>query len=327
MLLPGLVNAHSHLELAYLVGAIPAGGGFAAFARGIAATRGGFTMEQRVRAVSAADARMWADGVQAVGDIANDESAFGVKGRSAIRYRTFAEHFGLRNTTTALVDPLLTHPDTELTPHSLYSVLEAPMQAICHQGNGPLSIHYLESPSEKELYERCGAFWQTYSEAGLDCDFLRHHATPTERLVASVPADRPVLLIHNCCVTQEDIDRVMSHFTAPVYWCLCPRSNRYIADLRPPVELLRRNGLTICIGTDSLASNWSLSMAEEMKLLACLPLEELLQWATRNGAAALGWSDTLGELAVGRRPGLVQLTGFDPRTMRLTEHAETRRII
>ena len=71
------------------------------------AQRGRFDEEQRRRAIEAADARMWREGVAAVGDVANGESTFAVKARSAIRYRTFAELFGLQSVSTAPVDGLL----------------------------------------------------------------------------------------------------------------------------------------------------------------------------------------------------------------------------
>ena len=152
ILLPGMVNAHCHLELSCLRGAIPAGGGFAAFARGMGAQRGRFDEEQRRRAIEAADARMWREGVAAVGDVANGESTFAVKARSAIRYRTFAELFGLQSVSTAPVDGLLRHAATSLTPHSTYSVPDALFRRICSGGDAPLSIHFMESPAEEALY-------------------------------------------------------------------------------------------------------------------------------------------------------------------------------
>ena len=67
------------------------------------------------------------------------------------------------------------------------------------------------------------------------------------------------------------------------------------------VQLLRKNGLNICIGTDSLASNTSLSIIEELKCFADIPLDELLHWATDNGAAALGIA----------QKGLINICGAD----------------
>lgn len=325
ILLPGLVNAHCHIELSYLHGAIPPGGGFAAFARSMGEVRNRKSEEERRLAVESADAGLTRQGVAAVGDISNGETACPTKERSRIAYRTFAEVFGLNTRTTERFRPLLHHPDTSLTPHSLYSVPDETFRSICREGEEPLSIHFLESPAEKELYQRCGALWEWYGRSGMSCDFL-HYGSPAKRLVASVPRDRSVILVHACMTEQEDIDLIMNHFTAPVYWCLCPRSNRYISNLRPPVDLLRRNGLNICIGTDSLASNDSLSLLEELRSLPEVPLAERLHWVTATGAAALGWSDRFGRLEPGRRPGLLLLSGLDYERMQLTDRSSITRI-
>lgn len=263
VLVPGLINVHCHLELSYLRGAIAQGGGFAAFARSIGRVRGQFSEQERTAAIAAADARMWAEGMQAVGDVANGDSAFAVKARSRLSYRTFAEVFGLHTDSTDEQRRLLRYPETSLTPHSIYSVQDALFREICAEGDEPLSIHFMETPAEAELFEQRGELWEWYRKAGFTCDFL-HYGSPARRIVESVPADRSVILVHNCCVNQQDIDLIMNHFTAPVWWCLCPGSNRYISRLVPPVELFRRNGLNICLGTDSLASNTALSLLGEM---------------------------------------------------------------
>lgn len=324
LLLPGLVNAHCHLELAYLRGAIAEGCGFAGFAAGMGRVRDRCTEAQREAAAAAADARMHRAGIAAVGDIANGELAFGVKSRSRMRYRTFAEVYGLRTADIQGVRGLLRHPHTSLTPHALYSLQDALLRRIACEGESPLSIHFMESPDETELFERRGALWAWYERAGFVCDFL-HYGSPAQRLVQSVPPWRSVVLVHACCVRQQDIDLIMNHFSAPVCWCLCPRSNRSISRLTPPVELLRRNGLNICLGTDSLASNDCLSVLEEMKLLSGVPLTELLGWATAGGAAALGMEE-MGRVAVGLRPGLSVLTGLDYDRMALTDASAIRRL-
>lgn len=321
-----MVNAHCHLELSCLRSAIPSGGGFVAFAQGMGAQRGRFDEARRQRAIAAADARMRSDGVAAVGDVANGPSAFAVKERSPIRYRTFAECFGLQTVSAAAVEGLLDHAATSLTPHSTYSVPDALFRSLCSGGDAPLSIHFMESPAEELLYRGEGELAAWYAARGWSCDFL-HYGSPVERLVACVPPTRSVLLVHNCCVTQQTIDRVMAHFTAPVWWCLCPGSNRYISGVRPPVELLRANGLNLCVGTDSLASNGALSLVDELRLLGEeIPLAERLLWATAGGAAALGFGDELGTIARGRRPGVVLLGGVDLRTMRLLPGSRTTRL-
>ncbi len=326
ILVPALVNAHCHIELSYLEGQIEPRGGFAAFAAGVARTRNLFTAEQMEEAIRQADVKMWQEGVGAVGDIANGVSAFSVKANSPIRYRTFAEVFGLRTASIEALEPMLHYPETSLSPHSTYSLQDEIFKQVCCKGDAPLSIHFMESLGERELYEGHGALSEWYKTQGWECDFL-HYASPAERVVASVPAERSVMLVHNCCVTQRDIDVIMSHFTAPVYWVVCLGSNDYISGLKPDINLLRRNGLNICVGTDSLASNGSLSMLAELKRLNEYPLDEILTWATANGADALGYGDSLGRLEVGKRCGLAVIDALDYDKQTLTDRSTCRRLV
>ncbi len=328
VLCAGFVNIHSHLELAYLRGAIEEGGGFANFAASMGRVRENFSEEEQLTAIAEADKAMWTEGVDAVGDIVNGATSFAIKEQSPIYYKNFAEVFGLRECNIERQRKLLKYPNTSLTPHSIYSVQDVPFKMVCCADcENPLSIHFLETQSEKELFVGGGSLHEWYKSVGFECDFLRYR-TPAQRIVECVPKDRSVIFVHNCAVSQEDIDVVMSHFSAPVYWALCPRSNNYISGLEPQsVELLRANNLNICIGTDSLASNWSLSMVEELKMFKGVPLAELLQWATLNGAKALGVEGRLGSIEVGKQCGIVNLTGVNLSDFTLTSAAKAVRIL
>jgi hypothetical protein len=284
------------------------------------AARAASTEEDRRAADAFWDAKMWAEGVSVVADICNGNSTFDLKTRSRIRYRNFCELFGLGADPArafALRDNALgLSLEAEVTPHSTYSLNRDAFAASTQLSiiSSPLSIHFLESEQEIDLFHRRGPLWDWYVEQGLAPDFL-DYGGPAERLVAQIPADRPVMLVHNCCVTQRDIDIVMGHFKAHVTWVVCPGSNRYISGLQPPVDLLRRNGLRIAVGTDSLASNTALSMVEEMRLLTGVPLVELLGWVAAD------------IIAPGHAPGLVHLTGLDLGTLTLTERTKAQRII
>lgn len=326
ILCPGWVNAHCHLELSYLRGAIAEGTGFAGFAREIGRTRGGFTPSQRLAAAEAADAAMWAEGVAAVGDVANDALIMPVKTQSRIRYRTFAEAFGLMIASTDSLGELLRYPSTSLTPHSTYSLQDTLFREICSAGDDPLSIHFMESADEKALYSGCGSLAEWYGRMGWQCDFLGW-GTPAARIAACVPSRRQVLLVHGCFTQREDIEMLDGHFDRPPFWVLCPESNRYISRLMPPVELLRAAGCRICLGTDSLASATTLSMVEQMRLLGDVPLEEMLMWATWNGACALGMEDDLGSIEPGKHPGIVLLEGVDLNAMKIGGDTRARRLV
>ena len=101
----------------------------------------------------------------------------------------------------------------------------------------------------------------------------------------------------------------------------------YIENKLPPVHLFRKNNLKILLGTDSLASNTSLSVLDEIKTLRKnfpeIPLVEMLQWATLNGAEALGFEGELGSFAKGKKPGVLNI-GFDSQNL---EPENVRRLI
>lgn len=332
IIVPGFVNAHTHLELSHLRGAIAPGGGFTEFVRKMREVRGRFSEDERRAAAEYRDAKMWSEGVSAAGDICNGSETFGVKLCSRIRYHNFAELFGL-GADPETARAMRREADAQglpatVTPHSTYSLGRAAFAAaVGADANAPLSMHFMESEAEAGLFRRKGPLWDWYAAQGLEPDFLGFGG-PAERLAAQVPADRAVMLVHNCCVTQRDIDIVMEHFTAPVTWVLCPGSNRYISGLEPPVGLLRKNRLRIAVGTDSDASNTEISMVRELGLLpGGAPLDEILGWATLGGAKALGMDGKLGSIEVGKSPGLILLTGVDMDAMSLTESATARRIV
>ncbi len=325
----GFINAHCHLELSYLRGKIDPYIGFDGFAQQIGKVRGEATEAERLAAIVREDIAMRNGGVAAVADIANGDSSMACKSQSPIHYHTFAEVFGLRTTSLESAQWADKYPNTSLTPHSTYSLNDKIFRDIATlSGNTPLSIHFMESDGEGDLFSRRGRLWNWYSNVGFECDFL-DLGSPAERIIASVPRNRNVMLVHNCCVTDRDIELIMNHFSAEVYWVVCPRSNDYISRLKPSKALFRK-GLNLCIGTDSLASNWSLSMLEEMRLLmdvSDLTLAETLTAATSTGAKALVISDLLGDIAVGKQPAINILSGLDFGRMRLTEDSRVDRVI
>ncbi|MFR9620054.1 MAG: amidohydrolase family protein [Rikenellaceae bacterium] len=323
----GFVNAHCHLELSYLRNKIAEGGGFATFASQIGRVRTLASDQERLEAIKEADAELTAAGVVATGDIVNGTTSYATKSCSTIEYRNFAEIFGLNTHDTQSVEPLLSLPNTSLTQHSTYSLNDTIFRHVAGQAtpNAPLSIHFMESEHEQLLFERQGSLHEWYERAGFECDFL-HYGSPAQRIVSCIDASQPVILVHCCMVHQEDIDLIMSHFTAPVYWVVSPRSNHYISRLTPPIELLRRNSLNICVGTDSLASNHSLSILEELRMFPEVPLAERLDWATRQGAAALQMEHR-GTIEVGKRPGINIISALDYPTMGISQQTHIQRII
>ena len=326
ILIPGMVNCHCHLELSYLKGAIAEGEGYGGFARSIGAVRNNFTTEERIRSARVADAQMWEEGVEAVADIANDDLVMEVKTQSKIEYHTLFEFFGLNNRDVEPhFDLANRYPRSYVTPHSTYSVQDEPFRQICDRNSTLLSIHLLESDAEEGLYHGRGSLHEWYQRMGWESDFLKYES-PAGRVAGCIDRKCRVLLVHNTRATAEDIATVESH-TKNGTWVLCPESNRFISNDRPPVELLRKSGVAIAVGTDSLASARSLSMIENLRLLGNHSLRELLTWATLNGAKALGIDGMKGSIEIGKRPGLVVIEGADLHNLCLTPESVAHRII
>ena len=336
VLIPDLVNAHCHIELSYLKGTIPPGGGFIEFARQLGQVRGIYTEEERIAAASFQDAVLWRQGVVAVGDISNGATSFVVKSGSNIRYDSFLELYGLQCVDADSLMPLADMASTckisyTVTPHSTYSLNKNAFSSAVAGFPGqerdlPLSIHFMESEAEKELYDGKGPMKAWYNERKMNTDFTGY-GSPADRIVAQVPKDRNIMLIHNCFVTASDIDIIHNHFNGRVTWVLCPGSNDYISGIKPPVSLLRSKGATIAIGTDSLASNYSLDMVSEMRMIDGVPLTELVEWATINGSRALGDQNEALGFERGSRSGAVLISGLNWHNMSLTPESRSERIL
>lgn len=342
ILIPGMTNAHCHLELSFFKGAIPQHAGMVKFIEHVVSKRNDYSREEQVARAIEEDVAMWREGIQAVGDISNDTTSFPAKVRAMregrTRYHTFAEFFGMPADDEAeafyrrSVDPLLAAAARDgliITPtqHSTYFMSDKLFRLGA--GSARMSIHFMETPAEVDFFDRRGGIYDMVKEsAGREPDFLAYggHA---ERLVASLPKDAHLVLIHNTQMRPKDLELILNYFE-DVTFVLCPRSNYYIDADFPPAQMLYEAGARVALGTDSLSSNTSLSLTEEIKWLAKhnpqIPLSAMLQWATLNGARALGFGEEIGSFEQGKRPGAVLLTGIDFSSMTLTEDARTVRL-
>jgi len=111
--------------------------------------------------------------------------------------------------------------------------------------------------------------------------------------------------------TAEDIAKA-HNWNHKTFWATCANANLYIENRLPDYQAFLDADAKMTIGTDSLTSNWQLSVLEEMKTIqkykSFIPFETMLTWACKNGAEALGYEDTLGTIEVGKGPGLVHIS-------------------
>lgn len=344
IIVPGFINAHCHLELSHMKAMIPTGTGLVEFIRQIV-TRRNFNSELIAPSIHAADDEMYKQGIVAVGDISNVPDTFEVKQHSKLRYHTFVEAFDLMQADKAQeemdksfqVFNQLKGPaghKKAIVPHATYSVSDKLFGLIrsLNQTDVTTSIHHQETDAENEFIStRTGLLVNFFQGFGLNLD----QYIPTNLLASSVPvrymsSDQKTLLVHNTMSTPEDIETIES-WNKDAYWVTCPNANLYIENRLPHYQYWLDKGSKLCLGTDSLASNWQLSILEEMKTIqkyqSYVPFSELIKWATINGAVSLGFDKDLGSIEPGKTPGLVHIDHFDFDDFTFSSNSRSHRII
>ncbi len=330
-LLPGLVNAHTHLELSALAGRVPGGAGFVPWASALMAVAHDLQFEAKRDAARAAASAMVAAGTSAVGDVANALDHVDVIGEVGLRGLVFHELVGSREARTgdALADAererlhFLDHepwPDGVgyvPAPHAPYSAGSELLRRIFIAAAAtphPTAVHVAEDPDEITLLRHGTGRWAPIL-AGLGV--VPGSRTPGLAPVAYLASlgafagPRPPLLVHMVHASAEDRDLARQH-RAPVV--LCPRSNLHIGGRLPDVPALLAAGLVVALGTDGLASTPDPSLWGEIAALserfADVNPEVWLRAATLGGAHALGLP-MLGALAPGLRPGVISVAILD----------------
>ena len=345
-IVPGFVNAHCHVELSHLHGKFRKGTGMAGFIDQINALRDWAGADVKARLTQEWMDKMWKDGVSAMSDISNDDSSFKVKSSHKLYTRTFLEVFGsepeMCEGVMADVTALKAAADAEgidaaPTPHSCYTMSPQLLSASSAAGleSGYLSYHSQESQEEEDLLiSGSGAMYENRKRSGMSTPPVTGESSLKyfiDRLAAAKPApyDEHILLVHNVCLKQDDIDaakKVMNN----VYWAICPLSNIFIHNALPPVPLMRRNGLDITVGTDSLSSNDDLDMVKELVCIrqnfSEIPMNEILVWACLNGARFLSKEKALGSLTPGKTPGIVFVSNVDENGS-FTSESKSERVI
>lgn len=343
-LIPGLINAHCHLELSHLQNAVKEHTGLDGFLEELMSVREAdeSTIKQ---AIEEADAAMWKNGIVAVGDISNGSASFATKNNSPIRYHTFIELYG-RNATNAesifstgenLLDQLTKNKinfSGNINPHAPYSVSNELLDLICNhvsEKDGIFCIHNQETESEDDFFKLGeGIMVNRMKKMGIDLSsFSPTGKSSLQSLLNPMSSQRKVLLVHNTFSNEFDIIAAEAMLNN-VYWCLCPSANLYIENRLPSIDLLRKHANKIVIGTDSLASNQQLDIIREMYVLQShfndLTCEELIEWGTLRGAEILGFDSVLGSFSAGKNPNCVLVKHVDKKGVKFLPGSYARMI-
>ncbi len=342
ILIPGMINAHCHLELSHMVGRVDTGTGLLPFLKKVVTLRE-VAIDIIMQAISDQDMKMYQSGISAVGDISNTSHTHQTKMSSPIRYYSFVEMFDFMqdsmtdNTIAQYKEVYNTHianekNDKSYVPHAPYTVSKRLMKEI-NLFNNPgatVSVHNQETPPENELFLKgTGAFHDFFEQFGFKYPSdICIDQTSIHYLLKHMDPRCKTLFVHNTLTTRDDVDAALA-FSSDIYWATCPNANLYIENRLPDYQVFLESGVKVCVGTDSLTSNWQLDIWEEVKTIlrhqSYLSMDDVIKWATLNGAEALSMDDQLGSLTIGKSPGLVHVDGrVDDQGVHITDSKSHR---
>lgn len=321
ILSPGFINAHCHLELSHMKDRIKPGSGLVDFVHEVVTGRHAEEAEI-LQSIETLEKQMADSGIVAIGDICNNVTTLNQKRKRRLSYYNFIEASGWLPSAAAqrfqrCIEILKSFSgsglDAAIVPHAPYSVSDELWNKIIpYFGNKIISIHNQETAFEDEFFlNGSGDFVRMYDLLNIDNTFFKPPQTSSlQSYFPRLARAKSIILVHNTFTKQEDIDFIKKQDPGPlVSFCICINANQYIENAAPPVKMFINNNCNIILGTDSIASNYNLNMVGEMtKIQQVYPetnLNEMLGWATLNGAKALGFQDTLGSFEKGKTPGVV----------------------
>jgi cytosine/adenosine deaminase-related metal-dependent hydrolase len=317
ILLPGLVNAHCHLELSHLAGTLPGDGGFVPWVEGVVASRAAFA-EADVRAATASAIRFLEEsGTVAVGDVSNALGHLDLLSASSLSAVVFLELLSwdparaeaalafAEQRLAGVARVLRPGLEVRLAAHAPHSVSPALFGLLVGCG-GPSALHLAESPDETAFLADGSGAWPGFLERrGLGhVAFAPPGTSPVRYADRLGVLNERLVAAHGVKLDAADREILARR---GVHVVLCPRSNRHLRVGAADVPALLASGVRLALGTDSLASAETLDVLDDAVLLRRQFPEvdpgALLRMATLGGARALGF-DELGSIAPGKRAAL-----------------------
>jgi len=332
ILLPGLVNAHCHLDYTDMAGQIAPTRSFTDWIKAIISLKAGWGYGEFAQSWLNGAAMLARSGVTTVLDIESvPELLPELWSSRPLRFFSCLELISIRNRASAAAQLQgaaetiagwgATAAGVGLSPHAPYSTsseLRRLAAETARQHRWPLTTHVAESAEEFEmfLYQRGPMFeWLRGQRDLADCG----HGSPVQLLAREGLLAENFLAVHANYLWAGDAQLLGQHGASVVH---CPRSHDYFRHQHFPLETLRAAGVNLCLGTDSLASVGKsseppvLDMFAEMRLLAArsssLAPEFILRMATVNGARALGRAGEIGELTPGALADLIAVPFAGP---------------
>lgn len=343
VIIPGFINTHCHLELSELKGVFNKRTGLPEFLKKMINYKNQTEGKNDLHWIEQSDHQMIQRGIVAVGDISNTDKTISIKKKSQIYYHTFVEVIGLGSNFSKNFEAkkklfdwfLKNNLNASIVPHAPYSVSKELFQKIkifSEDKDLIVSIHNQESDTERQMFiDKSGDLVNVFKSMGIILNSWKPtRKNSIESIIDFLPKKNCIIFVHNTFSNNEDV-KLMTDNTKNAYWCLCPSSNLYIENKLPDFNIFSQYPDNVTLGTDSLASNATLSILDEMKIIVKnyknIEFEKLLKWATLNGAKALKIENKFGSIEKGKSPGLNLISNFDFEKMQITEKSEIKVLV
>jgi cytosine/adenosine deaminase-related metal-dependent hydrolase len=335
VILPGLINAHCHLDYTCLRGKIPRQKSFANWVRAINAGKEKLTAEDYLASINAGFVEAQRFGTTTIANLTAFPELI-AEIETPIRTWWFAELIDVREPERAneivefAIRSLKANKNWGLAPHAPFTAsgsLFQRCQEVALRKNILLTTHLAESREEMEMFrDASGRLYQFLKEIGRDMTDCGHH-TPLQLFLRELPfsqrnpsvrAGRALsfgmtggwIIAHLNELTESDFD-LLAQIRQKFSIVHCPRSHACFGHVAFQFEKLQALGFNICLGTDSLASNEDLSLFAEMrafqKEFPRVPAERILEMVTVNPARALQQENAVGKIGPGFLADMIAL--------------------
>ncbi len=316
ILTPGVVNPHTHLELTGYAGRLPRGSLWAWFERLLALRSAPGRLEREQQAARAGAWQSLRAGVTCVGDISRVNSSWAALREVPIRKVCFVEVLSLAGDPPRDVDELAAALDAieatprlrvGVSPHAPYTVTAETLRgaiALATRRDLPWTMHLAETPEEIAFFRGDpDALPELVRVLCRQRGVVPPARPPGEWLARIADGLRPGLIVHGNYLDDGDARHLAAAGHTLIY---CPRSHGFFGHPAYPLRRFRESGVRLLIGTDSLASNESLSILDELRFVrtrveAPPSPAGLLRMVTLDAAAALGLADEIGSLEAGKQ--------------------------
>ena len=321
VLMPGLINAHCHLDYTCLRGKIPRQKSFTDWIRAINSEKSELSPQNYVASIEEGFVEAKRFGTTAIASLTAFPELIRRLPHAPIRTWWFAELIDVRSPdrtnelVASAVESLKSEQNYGLAPHALFTASKNLYQRCEEAGEGTLlTTHLAESPEEMEMFrDASGPLYEFMKRIGRDmADCGRE--TPLERFLRvrdfEARSDNDWVIAHLNELTESDFE-LLEKSKTKFHVVHSPRSHEYFGHRRFPFKRLHALGFNVCLGTDSLASNESLSLFAEMRAFRRsepeISQEKIFEMVTVNPASALRQQNTLGRIRPGFRADLIAI--------------------